>query len=118
MSHRRKPLSMADMGPALRRAVKKNATSLPHRLFPNPRSSKHCGSALPPLSEGGCLVIDDDRLAATAAGRQRLYAVLGALLHSWGGRSEAQPAVSAPGSWRVLLRSSRPTTWVTVAGSR
>jgi putative oxygen-independent coproporphyrinogen III oxidase len=38
------------------------------------------GAALPPLTEGGFLMLDDDRLAATAAGRQRLNAVLAALL--------------------------------------
>jgi putative oxygen-independent coproporphyrinogen III oxidase len=38
------------------------------------------GAALPPLTEGGFLMLDDDRLAATAAGRQRLNAVLVALL--------------------------------------
>jgi len=38
------------------------------------------GTALPPLIEGGFLILDDDRLAATAAGRQRLNAVLAALL--------------------------------------
>ncbi|MGD9617596.1 MAG: radical SAM family heme chaperone HemW [Alphaproteobacteria bacterium] len=37
------------------------------------------GPALPRLIEGGFLTLDDDRLAATAAGRQRLNAVLGAL---------------------------------------
>ena len=36
--------------------------------------------ALPRLVEGGFLTLDGDRLAATAAGRQRLNAVLGALL--------------------------------------
>jgi oxygen-independent coproporphyrinogen-3 oxidase len=36
--------------------------------------------ALPPLVEGGFLTLDAERLAATAAGRQRLNAVLGALL--------------------------------------
>ena len=36
--------------------------------------------ALPPLVEGGFLALDAERLAATAAGRQRLNAVLGALL--------------------------------------
>jgi oxygen-independent coproporphyrinogen-3 oxidase len=35
---------------------------------------------LPPLVEGGFLTLDRDRLAATAAGRQRLNAVLAALL--------------------------------------
>ena len=35
---------------------------------------------LPPLIEGGFLTLDRDRLAATAAGRQRLNAVLAALL--------------------------------------
>ena len=35
---------------------------------------------LPPLIDGGFLTLDADRLAATAAGRQRLNAVLGALL--------------------------------------
>jgi hypothetical protein len=35
---------------------------------------------LPPLIDGGFLLLDDDRLAATAAGRQRLNAVLAALL--------------------------------------
>jgi oxygen-independent coproporphyrinogen-3 oxidase len=38
------------------------------------------GSNLAPLIEGGFLVLDADRLAATSAGRQRLNAVLGALL--------------------------------------
>jgi putative oxygen-independent coproporphyrinogen III oxidase len=38
------------------------------------------GAALPPLIDGGFLLLDDDRLAATAAGRQRLNAVLAALL--------------------------------------
>jgi putative oxygen-independent coproporphyrinogen III oxidase len=37
-------------------------------------------AALPPLIDGGFLMLDDDRLAATAAGRQRLNAVLAALL--------------------------------------
>jgi putative oxygen-independent coproporphyrinogen III oxidase len=37
-------------------------------------------AALPPLIDGGFLLLDDDRLAATAAGRQRLNAVLAALL--------------------------------------
>jgi putative oxygen-independent coproporphyrinogen III oxidase len=36
--------------------------------------------SLPRLVEGGFLTLDADRLAATAAGRQRLNAVLGALL--------------------------------------
>jgi len=36
--------------------------------------------ALPLLVEGGFLTLDDNRLAATASGRQRLNAVLGALL--------------------------------------
>ena len=36
--------------------------------------------ALPRLVDGGFLTLDGDRLAATAAGRQRLNAVLGALL--------------------------------------
>ena len=35
---------------------------------------------LPPLIEGGFLTLDRDRLAATPAGRQRLNAVLAALL--------------------------------------
>ena len=35
---------------------------------------------LPPLIEGGFLALDRDRLAATPAGRQRLNAVLAALL--------------------------------------
>jgi len=35
---------------------------------------------LPRLVDGGFVTLDDDRLAATAAGRQRLNAVLGALL--------------------------------------
>ena len=38
------------------------------------------GSNLAPLIEGGFLTLDAERLAATAAGRQRLNAVLGALL--------------------------------------
>jgi putative oxygen-independent coproporphyrinogen III oxidase len=38
------------------------------------------GHALPPLIEGGFLTLDDERLAATDAGRQRLNAVLAALL--------------------------------------
>ena len=38
------------------------------------------GAALLPLIDGGFLILDDDRLAATAAGRQRLNAVLAALL--------------------------------------
>ena len=38
------------------------------------------GTALPRLIEGGFLNLDDKRLAATAAGRQRLNAVLAALL--------------------------------------
>ena len=38
------------------------------------------GDALPRLVEGGFLTISPDRLAATAAGRQRLNAVLAALL--------------------------------------
>jgi putative oxygen-independent coproporphyrinogen III oxidase len=37
-------------------------------------------SVLPRLIDGGFLTLDADRLAATAAGRQRLNAVLGALL--------------------------------------
>jgi oxygen-independent coproporphyrinogen-3 oxidase len=36
--------------------------------------------ALPQLVDGGFLILDGERLAATAAGRQRLNAVLGALL--------------------------------------
>ncbi|HEX6442047.1 MAG TPA: coproporphyrinogen III oxidase, partial [Stellaceae bacterium] len=38
------------------------------------------GSNLAPLIEAGFLTLDAERLAATAAGRQRLNAVLGALL--------------------------------------
>ena len=38
------------------------------------------GSNLAPLIEGGFLTLDAERLAATTAGRQRLNAVLGALL--------------------------------------
>jgi oxygen-independent coproporphyrinogen-3 oxidase len=38
------------------------------------------GGSLPPLIEGGFLTLDSERLAATAAGRQRLNAVLAALL--------------------------------------
>jgi putative oxygen-independent coproporphyrinogen III oxidase len=38
------------------------------------------GIALPRLIEGGFLILDDNRLAATAAGRQRLNAVLAVLL--------------------------------------
>jgi len=38
------------------------------------------GGALPRLVDGGFLALDDARLAATAAGRQRLNAVLAALL--------------------------------------
>jgi putative oxygen-independent coproporphyrinogen III oxidase len=38
------------------------------------------GHALPRLIEGGFLVLDEERLAATQAGRQRLNAVLAALL--------------------------------------
>jgi len=38
------------------------------------------GDNLAPLVEGGFLTLDQDRLAATAAGRQRLNAVLAALL--------------------------------------
>lgn len=38
------------------------------------------GAALPRLIEGGFLTLDSERLAATAAGRQRLNAVLAALL--------------------------------------
>jgi|SRR5579862_320457 len=38
------------------------------------------GAALPRLIDGGFLTLDADRLAATASGRQRLNAVLGALL--------------------------------------
>jgi putative oxygen-independent coproporphyrinogen III oxidase len=38
------------------------------------------GDTLAPLVEGGFLTLDRDRLAATAAGRQRLNAVLAALL--------------------------------------
>ena len=38
------------------------------------------GARLPRLVAGGFLTLDGDRLAATAAGRQRLNAVLGALL--------------------------------------
>ncbi len=38
------------------------------------------GRNLPPLIEGGFLMLDRERLVATAAGRQRLNAVLGALL--------------------------------------
>ena len=37
------------------------------------------GAALPRLAEGGFVTLDADTLAATAAGRQRLNAVLGAL---------------------------------------
>ena len=38
------------------------------------------GDNLLPLMEGGFLTLDRDRLAATATGRQRLNAVLAALL--------------------------------------
>ena len=38
------------------------------------------GDALPRLVEGGFVTLDADRFGATAAGRQRLNAVLGALL--------------------------------------
>jgi hypothetical protein len=38
------------------------------------------GSNLAPLIEGGFLTLDAERLAATTAGRQRLNAVLAALL--------------------------------------
>ena len=38
------------------------------------------GRNLSPLTEGGFLTLDADRLAATSSGRQRLNAVLGALL--------------------------------------
>jgi putative oxygen-independent coproporphyrinogen III oxidase len=38
------------------------------------------GRNLPSLVEGGFLILDEERLVATAAGRQRLNAVLGALL--------------------------------------
>jgi len=38
------------------------------------------GAALPRLRDGGFVTLNPDRLAATAAGRQRLNAVLGALL--------------------------------------
>jgi oxygen-independent coproporphyrinogen-3 oxidase len=38
------------------------------------------GDALTRLADGGFLRLDADRLAATAAGRQRLNAVLAALL--------------------------------------
>jgi len=38
------------------------------------------GAALPQLVDGGFLTLDDQRLAATASGRQRLNAVLAALL--------------------------------------
>ncbi|HEX7200807.1 MAG TPA: hypothetical protein VF213_15085 [Dongiaceae bacterium] len=38
------------------------------------------GRNLAPLIEGGFLTLDAERLAATAAGRQRLNTVLGALL--------------------------------------
>jgi coproporphyrinogen III oxidase-like Fe-S oxidoreductase len=38
------------------------------------------GDNLVPLVEGGFLTLDRDRLAATAAGRQRLNAVLATLL--------------------------------------
>jgi hypothetical protein len=38
------------------------------------------GSNLTPLIEGGFLTLDTQRLAGTAAGRQRLNAVLAALL--------------------------------------
>jgi len=38
------------------------------------------GGRLAPLLEGGFLTLDPERLAATAAGRQRLNAVLAALL--------------------------------------
>ncbi len=37
-------------------------------------------ATLPNLVEGGFVTVDSDRLAATAAGRQRLNAVLAALL--------------------------------------
>jgi oxygen-independent coproporphyrinogen-3 oxidase len=42
------------------------------------------GAKLAPLVEGGFLTLDGDRLAATAAGRQRLNAVLTALLAGLG----------------------------------
>ncbi len=53
--------------PRLERAASQDAESL-------------FGRNLPPLIEGGFLMLDRERLVATAAGRQRLNAVLGALL--------------------------------------
>jgi putative oxygen-independent coproporphyrinogen III oxidase len=43
-------------------------------------AESYFGSNLAPLIEGGFLTLDAERLAASAAGRQRLNAVLGALL--------------------------------------
>jgi oxygen-independent coproporphyrinogen-3 oxidase len=45
------------------------------------------GGSLAPLIEGGFLTLDEERLAATAAGRQRLNAVLTALLQKLAGKS-------------------------------
>ena len=45
------------------------------------RGVEECfGDALPRLVEGGFLMLDAERLVATAAGRQRLNAVLARLL--------------------------------------
>jgi len=68
---------MADMGPSLRRDDMKKRNL--HDLIGNFRI-RGPGSSLPALIEGGFLKPDDDRVAATAAGRQRLNAGLAAVL--------------------------------------
>ena len=50
------------------------------KAFANDEMEKRFGTALQRLLAGGFLTLDADRLAATAAGRQRLNAVLAALL--------------------------------------
>ncbi|HYZ40637.1 MAG TPA: coproporphyrinogen III oxidase, partial [Stellaceae bacterium] len=52
----------------------------------------HFGRNLPSLIEGGFLTLDDERLAATAPGRQCLNAVLATLLS---GRAASAPPVLA-----------------------
>ena len=62
-----------------RRRLEELADRAVERLF---------GAALPRLVDGGFLSLDGDRLAATAAGRQRLNAVLGVLFASRSAESD------------------------------
>ena len=65
----------------LRQSLWREAQGYPCGRYVDPKGrSRRLGSRLTPLIEGGFVALSQDRLAATAAGRQRLNAVLAALL--------------------------------------